>query len=810
MRLSSLLFMLLLAAPLAQGQGLDSFTSTDIGAATGTTTLNGTTLTITSTGVDVWGPADSFRYVHRTQTGDAETTAQVTAYSGPSQWGKTGVMFRENADAGSRFIDLVRTRDNGLEFQYRPQTGADAQTIATARSVTALPVWLRLTREVNRFTAAYKTNANAAWTDLGQINLDLPETLLAGFPTTSGDGSAPGTATLLDPTVEGLACVETAPELSVPDARAFQGHRVALDLADFTFSNACSGAVSYSVVSGGGEIAGNRYRWTPTAPGDFPVTIRATNLGGATDATFTVAVLSLENALPALHVDGNQIRDENGNRVILRGVAVADLKRLNTIRPGQSAASIMARAAEDFGAKVIRMTITPSEWFANPQAYLTDHLDPAIQWAFENEVYVIVDWHYVAGGGEGQDPEYTALDEETRAFWEMVAPRYSGLPNVLYELFNEPATPADWSLWKSFAQPWIDLIRAHALENLLLVSGIWYSSQIFQALDDPFEGENLVYVAHAYPDQAGHTNPNPEEVWQRNWGVVAERFPVILSEWGYENIPGPHWSGGTQTNYGEPLQAFVEARGISWTAWCFDNSWGPKMFNSQWQLLAGDDFHGQFVQDWLLAHQNNDVPVLGLNLTEIDFGLNRAGEPRTETFEITNTGQGPLELTITSDHAQFEITSPDFSAPVTVAVGDTLTVTVHFLSLGGGVQEGTLTVMHNALGRSREIPVFGLSRGTPTNTESVEVPGTFRLEQNYPNPFNPETAIPYQVARPAQITLMVYDMLGRPVATLLDSPQMPGRYTVSFRPTDIATGIYLVEMRADGLHVGRQKLLLVK
>jgi hypothetical protein len=76
----------------------------------------------------------------------------------------------------------------------------------------------------------------------------------------------------------------------------------------------------------------------------------------------------------------------------------------------------------------------------------------------------------------------------------------------------------------------------------------------------------------------------------------------------------------------------------------------------------------------------------------------------------------------------------------------------------------------------------------------------FGLEQNYPNPFNPSTQISYNLHEAGKITLMIYDLLGREIATLADGYQQTGRYTVTWNATQISgvpasTGVYFARLR---------------
>ncbi|HMB92039.1 MAG TPA: T9SS type A sorting domain-containing protein [Rhodothermales bacterium] len=82
---------------------------------------------------------------------------------------------------------------------------------------------------------------------------------------------------------------------------------------------------------------------------------------------------------------------------------------------------------------------------------------------------------------------------------------------------------------------------------------------------------------------------------------------------------------------------------------------------------------------------------------------------------------------------------------------------------------------------------------------SGEVPGLFALGQNYPNPFNPATVIPFEVQHPAHVSLIVYDVLGREITTLVDRVMATGSYMVDFDALDLPSGVYFYQLRAGGI-----------
>jgi len=102
------------------------------------------------------------------------------------------------------------------------------------------------------------------------------------------------------------------------------------------------------------------------------------------------------------------------------------------------------------------------------------------------------------------------------------------------------------------------------------------------------------------------------------------------------------------------------------------------------------------------------------------------------------------------------------------------------------------------------------NESTPVAIEMDEpgVPRAFHLEPNYPNPFNPSTTIPYRLSNATPVTLRIYDVLGRDVATLVDAFQAPGRYEVRFDAKGLPGGVYLYRLQTGVWVLSRAMLLL--
>jgi hypothetical protein len=94
-------------------------------------------------------------------------------------------------------------------------------------------------------------------------------------------------------------------------------------------------------------------------------------------------------------------------------------------------------------------------------------------------------------------------------------------------------------------------------------------------------------------------------------------------------------------------------------------------------------------------------------------------------------------------------------------------------------------------------------------SETQERPETFSLSQNYPNPFNPTTAISYQLIANSFVTLKVYDMLGRTVATVVNQLSTAGKHTVQWDASGLPSGVYVYRLHA-GIQVSAKKMILLK
>ena len=335
-------------------------------------------------------------------------------------------------------------------------------------------------------------------------------------------------------------------------------------------------------------------------------------------------VTPLYAATPWLHTDANLIKDPAGHTVVLRGVDTIDIGAVHRWYSGGVQALIdrVTNKSDSQGSspgwytKVIRLAVYPSQEgdFSSPftfdpcdatEAYYNQLLRPVVDYCKTKDIYAIIDWHFVG------DNTYDRV-AETNAFWSYIAPKFAGDSHVLYELFNEPGNTsggsdtANWATCKPNMQTWINIIRASAPNNLILVGAPSWSQQVGPAADNPLTGTNLVMVVHLYPGHWTGLYGDPEG-YKNQVRRCITRYPIFATEWGFRSSLSGNLQG-TIANYGQPLMDFYESYKISNSAWVTDYSWQPQMYDSSWNLLVGPGEMGGFVKDTLYARRYDDQP----------------------------------------------------------------------------------------------------------------------------------------------------------------------------------------------------------
>lgn len=364
-------------------------------------------------------------------------------------------------------------------------------------------------------------------------------------------------------------------------------------------------------------------------------------------------VFSEMSAVKALKTNKRDILDEDGSKVVLKGVCLTDLDVLCRLRNWNMSDTDslkifkMIEFAINIKANVIRVPVLPfsnhlpSElnygWFdalKGYDKYFDNYLRPLINIAKLKNIYIILDLHY-------KNTHYNISEKDsTINFWRYIVSKCKNTPNLIYEIYNEPEIGeeeykngvkienADWSKLKTtLMQPVVNDIRAQGDTTIIIVGGPNYCHNMFKAMIDPIVGKNIAYSLHIYPGSIVDTEVNQD---------LVNKFPVLITEWGYQNIPSSDsWLIDNENiNYRNKIKSWLKTNCLSWTAFCFDKYWTPKVFDEDWKLLTGDSFMGEEIQNALIEEYNCPTNVKDPNSFNKNFIINIIQNPDGNKLSI--------------------------------------------------------------------------------------------------------------------------------------------------------------------------------
>lgn len=172
----------------------------------------------------------------------------------------------------------------------------------------------------------------------------------------------------------------------------------------------------------------------------------------------------------------------------------------------------------------------------------------------------------------------------------------------------------------------------------------------------------------------------------------------------------------------------------------------------------------------------------------------------TPTVEVTVTLDGPSELLV-NQTSNFFVTIQGGSA----LRGGTFSFPFAYTALS---VRGTVTQYANG-NNSGDQRNFVLDKKVTVKSSTSEIPDQFSLLLNYPNPFNPTMTIDFSLPSSQSVTLVVYDLKGTTVATLIHQTLSAGRHVVPFDASNLAGGMYLYRLMGES-GIQQKRMILLK
>ncbi|MEL7022927.1 MAG: glycoside hydrolase family 5 protein [Pseudomonadota bacterium] len=252
-------------------------------------------------------------------------------------------------------------------------------------------------------------------------------------------------------------------------------------------------------------------------------------------------------------------------------------------------ARVVAAARRLWRASIIRTAIGVERYggYIDEPDYAWQKLTTVADSAIAEGMYCIVDWHT----HHAEDHIDVAVE-----FFQRVARRYVGMPNIIYEIYNEPLPAAEWrSVIKPYAAEVIRAIRAVDGRNLIVVGTSTWSQDVDLASEDPILGDpSLAYTLHFYAGSHGEALRDKARV------AISRGLPLMVTEWGAVAANGDGDADQVETRR---WMSFLREHGLSHCVWSLhskeegasilkphtapDGSWGTEQLTATGQLTTG-------------------------------------------------------------------------------------------------------------------------------------------------------------------------------------------------------------------------------
>jgi len=333
-------------------------------------------------------------------------------------------------------------------------------------------------------------------------------------------------------------------------------------------------------------------------------------------------------------------------------------------------------------------------YLADPsqKALVTTMVDAAIA----KGIYVIIDWH------EEQAQTHT---EQSRAFFTEMATKYKNVPNVMFELFNEPNGPS-WPTIRAYAETVGGAIRATGANNVIIVGTPTWSQEVDVASANPVSFSNAAYTFHFY----SHTHTVDGGFGAKIQTAMSRGCAIVVTEWGTSNSSGNGDFDEAQTR---KWMEFLNANSISWANWSVFNKDETCSFFKPGFTPSGAWSDANLSQSGLLVKQffTAPTPPTALSVSPATLSLPYAGGSQTSALTAS------VGWTAVANQSWFSVT------PTSGSTSATLTVTAQ-PNTGTQARTGIITITGNE-GSTTSISVSqGVNDGNISTGKAVSASST--------------------------------------------------------------------------------------
>jgi hypothetical protein len=259
-------------------------------------------------------------------------------------------------------------------------------------------------------------------------------------------------------------------------------------------------------------------------------------------------------------------------------------------------------------------------------------------------------------------------------------------------------------------------------------------------------------------------------------------------------------------NMGSSGVPYCNCDGVIQDIWPFSTSAFTNAMNTR---LAVTSLIGITVNDQRIAG-DSIKSTISLNIvSNLPSGNYKLRVMAIEKKIVYSTPPGSNGETVF--HTVFRRAYPNTDGVVIPTNSGTYNYTYNYKREAAWIDTSVYTVVFVQNDNNKEVMNSSISTYIPSGIGNInnEIPAVYSLSQNYPNPFNPSTTINFSIPKSGYVTLKVFDLLGKEIATLANGNAPAGNYSVEFHSGNLASGIYLYKI-TSGNFSDTKKLIVTK
>lgn len=247
-----------------------------------------------------------------------------------------------------------------------------------------------------------------------------------------------------------------------------------------------------------------------------------------------------------LNIENNTLVNSHHEKIQLRGMSTHGIQWY-----GEFANFSMIQSLRDeWNSNVFRIAMYTLEGGYIQNRDLKNKLIEIVDNVIKLDMYVIIDWHILSDGNPNTHKN------EAKEFFDEISKKYKDVPNVIYEICNEPNGNVTWENdIKPYAEEIINVIRNNSKNSIIIVGTSTWSQDVDKV--DKINDKNTMYSFHFY------SGTHKEELRNRVKNVI-NNIPIFVTEWGTSDASG---NNGVYIEEAQKWIDFMNENNISWVNW---------------------------------------------------------------------------------------------------------------------------------------------------------------------------------------------------------------------------------------------------